>query len=97
MADIQENMVEWISGEHYMTTTFTDRKRSNRLRKLYKERPEDFKYIIDNDDGYVTARIPLRWLKINPGSKTKRKMSEEQKKKSSENLAKARAAKNSNK
>lgn len=32
-----------------------------------------------NKDGSVCAKIPLKWIKINPGSKTGRVMTEEQK------------------
>lgn len=48
-------------------------------KKLYEERKDDFKYFKENKDGSVCAKIPLKWIKINAGSKTGREMTEEQK------------------
>ena len=75
----QENMVEFISGTRTCTVTFTNQKHINRIKKLHEERKEDFKYFVENDDGSVCAKIPLKWLKINAGSKEGRTMTEEQK------------------
>ena len=36
------------------------------------------KYFVENDDGTVCAKIPLKWIRINPGSKTGRTMTDEQ-------------------
>ena len=79
-----ENMVEFISGTRTATVTFTNQKHINRIKKLYEERKDDFKYFVENPDGSVCAKLPLKWIKINPGSKPdpnkpKREMSEEQK------------------
>ena len=85
-----ENMVEFISGTRTATVTFTNKKHINRIKKLYEERKDDFKYFIENPDGSVCAKIPLKWIKINPGSKEKRVMTEEQKEAVRIRLAKAR-------
>ena len=74
-----ENMVEFISGTRTATVTFTNQKHINRIKKLYEERKDDFKYFVENPDGSVCAKIPLKWVRINPGSKTGRVMTEEQK------------------
>lgn len=79
-----ENAIDFISGEHFITVSFTDRKMINRIKKIYAERKSEFKYFVENEDGSVCAKIPKKWLKLNPGaindpSKPKRKMSEEQK------------------
>lgn len=79
-----ENMIEFISGTRTATVTFTNQKHINRIKKLYEERKDEFKYLVENPDGSVCAKLPLKWIKINPGSKPdqnkpKRKMSEEQK------------------
>ena len=85
-----ENMVEFISGTRTATVTFTNKKHINRIKKLYEERKDDFKYFVENPDGSVCAKIPLKWIKINPGSKEKRVMTEEQKEAARIRLAKAR-------
>ena len=79
-----ENVLEVISGTRTATVTFTNQKHINRIKKLYEERKDDFKYFVENPDGSVCAKLPLKWIKINPGSKPdpnkpKREMSEEQK------------------
>ena len=74
----QENMIEFIVGQKTATVTFSNRKHINRIKKLYEDRKDDFKYFVENDDGTVCAKIPLKWVRINPGSKDKRTMTDEQ-------------------
>ena len=88
--DSSENVIDFITGERTATVTFTNRKHINRIKNIYEERKDDFKYFRENPDGSICAQIPLKWIKINPGSKEKRVMTEEQKKAASERLAKAR-------
>lgn len=78
----KENMIDFISGFKTCTCSFTNRKHINRIKKLYEERRSEFDYFYENEDGSVCARIPLKWIKINPGSlpdAPKREMSEEHK------------------
>ena len=86
----RENCIEFINGEKTATVTFTQQKYINRIKTLHNERPEDFKLFIENKDGSVCAKIPIRWLKINPGSKEGRVMTEEQKEAARIRLAEAR-------
>ena len=90
----KENVLEFISGSHTATLTFTNQKHINRIKKLYEDRKEDFKYFKLNEDGSVCAKVPLKWIKINAGSKTGRVMTEEQKEAARERLMKARENKN---
>ena len=83
-------MVEFISGTRTATVTFTNQKHINRIKKIYEERKDDFKYFKENTDGSVCAKIPLKWIKINAGSKTGRVMTEEQKEAARIRLANAR-------
>ena len=92
-----ENMIEFISGTRTATVTFTNQKHINRIKKLYEERKDDFKYFKENTDGSVCAKIPLKWIKINAGSKTGRVMTEEQKEAARIRLQKVRENKNKNK
>lgn len=85
-----ENCIEFLSGEHYCIVTFTNRKHINRIKKVYEERKDDFKYFTENDDGSICAKFPLKWIKINPGSKTGRVMTDEQKEAARIRLALAR-------
>ena len=92
-----ENVLEFISGTRTVTVSFTNKKHINRIKKLYEERKDDFKYFVENPDGSVCAKLPLKWIKINPGSKNGRVMTEEQKEAARIRLQKARENKNKNK
>ena len=85
-----ENVLEFISGTRTVTVSFTNQKHINRIKKLYEERKDDFKYFHENTDGSICAKIPLKWVKLNPGSKTGRVMTEEQKEAARIRLANAR-------
>lgn len=94
-----ENCIEFLSGEHYCTVTFTNRKHTSRIKKLYEERKDEFKYIKENDDGSICAKIPLKWVKVNPGAKpgTKRTRTPEQIEAATKALAKWREEQNKKK
>ena len=92
-----ENMIEFIAGTRTATVTFTNKKHINRIKNLYEDRKDDFKYFVENPDGSVCAKLPLKQIKINPGSKTGRVMTEEQKEAARIRLQKARENKNKNK
>ena len=81
-----ENMIEFISGTRTATVTFTNQKHINRIKKLYEERGDEFKYLKENTDGSVCAKIPLKWVKISPP----KQMSEEAKQAASERFKKMR-------
>ena len=85
-----ENCIEFLSGERSAVVSFTNRKHINRIKKLYEERKDDFKYFHENTDGSICAKIPLKWVKLNPGSKNRRVMTEEQKEAARIRLANAR-------
>ena len=85
-----ENCIEFLSGERSAVVSFTNKKHINRIKKLYEERKDDFKYFHENTDGSICAKIPLKWVKLNPGSKTGRVMTEEQKEAARIRLANAR-------
>lgn len=79
-----ENCIEFLSGERYCVVSFTNRKHITRIKKIFEERKDEFKYLEENSDGSVCAKIPTKWIKINPGAvpdpdKPKRTMTEEQK------------------
>lgn len=45
-----ENMIEFISGTHSATVTFTNQKHINRMKRLYEERKDEFKYFKENSE-----------------------------------------------
>lgn len=62
-----ENCIEWLNGSHTCTCTFTSRKHINRIKKLYEEHKDKFGFLYENPDGSVCCKIPLKWIKVNPG------------------------------
>ena len=52
-----ENMIEFISGTRTATVTFTNKKHINRIKKLYEERKDEFKYLVENPDGSICAKL----------------------------------------
>jgi len=99
--DNTENMIEFLSGTRSATVTFTNQKHINRMKKLYEERKDEFKYFKENKDGSICAKIPLKWIKVNPGALPgtgkKREMTEEQKEELRKRLAAGRAKANKKK
>ena len=85
-----ENCIEWLSGERNCLCTFTNRKQINRVKNLYadQDHKDDFSYFHENPDGSVCCKIPLKWIKINPGSK--REYSDEQRAEMAERMRKIR-------
>ena len=91
-----ENMIEFISGTRTATVTFTNKKHINRIKKLYEERKDEFKYLVENPDGSVCAKLPLKWIKISPSKRNSRIYTEEEKQKIAERLRNARRNKSIN-
>lgn len=86
-----ENMIEFLKNAHFATVTFTNPKHIRKLKELYEEHKEDFKYFKLNNDGSVCAKIPLKWIRISPGrTGTPRELTEEQKQVLRERLAAGR-------
>ena len=86
-----ENMIEFLSGTRSATVTFTNPKHIRKIKELYEEHKEDFKYFKLNNDGSVCAKIPLKWVRISAGrTGTKRELTEEQKQALRERLAAGR-------
>ncbi len=91
-----ENMIEFISGTRTATVTFTNQKYINRIKKIYEERKDEFKYLVENPDGSICAKLPLKWIKISPPKRNSRIYTEEEKQKIAERLGNARRNKSIN-
>ena len=89
-----ENCIEFLSGERSAVVSFTNKKHINRIKKLYEERKDDFKYFHENTDGSICAKLPLKWIKISPTKRNSRIYTEEEKIKNAERLKNSRRNKN---
>lgn len=88
MTDDFENAIEFLDGQKTATVTLHDRRLRNRILKLAEERPDEVAVICrpEENNGFLFAHIPLKWLRIQPP----KQMSEEQREKAKERLARAR-------
>ena len=94
MADVRENVIEWITGSDRIAITVTQPRYINRVRKLvehYSKDNADGVDLIENDDGSVFAHLPLECLKLSP--KRSIEYSEEQRAAARDRIAAAREKK----
>ena len=64
MDRLNENLIEWITGSKTATVTFSQKKFVNRVRKLTEKHPDMVEITAENEDGSVTAHIPLRAIHL---------------------------------
>lgn len=62
--DIQENVIEWITGDNHIACTFTQKKYINKVRKIALQMPELVPVFIENKDGSIFCHLPLKALKL---------------------------------
>lgn len=69
MADFQENVIEWITGQDRVTLSLSQRRHINKVKALAVQ------IAAQNSDGSICAHIPIEYLRfIRP-----RELSEEEK------------------
>lgn len=88
MTDEYENAIEFLDGQKTAAVTLHDRRLRNRILKLAEERPDEVAVICrpEENNGFLFAHIPVKWLRIQPP----KQMSEEQREKAKERLARVR-------
>lgn len=91
MAESTENVIEFLNGQRTCVVTLNNGSHIRKLKKLYEEHKEDFKYFHENSDGSVCAKIPLKWIRFSIG-RGKRELTDEQREELRERMAKARAS-----
>lgn len=94
MWDVKENVIEFLLGEKEMTLTLTKRKLINKVITLSKDFPEEVKVLKINNDGSIYAKMPTSYLKLN--RPFRRELTEEEKERNREHLAKGREQKKIN-
>ena len=73
---MNEFAIEWIKGNDYAGVTVTSGTAlKSKLMRYAKERPDEVKLIVENDDGSAFFHIPVNYVKVSPP----RKVSDEQK------------------
>lgn len=78
-----ENVIEFLNSEENALLTLSKQKYINRVKRLKESHPNEV-HVYENADGTIFARVPVRWIKINPT----KAVSEEQRRRSRENIMK---------
>ena len=64
MADIKENVIEWITGDNRVTVSLTQKRFINRVKRLAEKHGEAVEIVAENADGSICARLPLKALHL---------------------------------
>jgi hypothetical protein len=64
MADLHENVIEWITGDENVFVTIHQMRFCNKVEKLAGQHPGECEILKRNKDGSILARLPLRWIRI---------------------------------
>ena len=62
-----ENVIEWQRDSKIATVSLTQGRTITRVMRLAESRPEECRIIAENKDGSICARVPVGWIRINPG------------------------------
>lgn len=92
MDTIRDVTIGWEIGDEYAEVNTPNCRIRGRLRKLHEQRPEDFQRYVENEDGSVYAKVPVKWVKISPPRHVE--MTDERRTASAERLRKYREDKN---
>lgn len=84
-----ENVIEFLDSEDEAMLTLSKQKYISRVKRLKESHPDEV-YIKENVDGTIFAKVPVKWIKINPT----KAVSEEQKEKMREHIRKINKDKN---
>lgn len=93
MAELKENVIEWITGEDTISVTLSQTKHINKVERLAKKYPDLVQILKRNSDGSIFAHLPLKSLKLNIITNN---LTEEQRKVRAERLKESRGNKNEN-
>lgn len=65
MAELSENVIEWITGDETISVTVSQKKFVNRI-KRFALTDENVVILAENNDGSVFAHLPISYLKLSP-------------------------------
>lgn len=61
---MRENVIEWLNGDDKVTVSLSQIKYINKVKKLKDKYPDDVEIVAENEDGSLTAKLPLSAIKI---------------------------------
>lgn len=63
MADMYENVIEWLDGEDVIAVTLHQKRFVNQVRNLAKQ-DKNVTILAQNSDGSIFAHLPISYLKL---------------------------------
>lgn len=60
----QENCIEWLTGQHKITCTISQRKFITKIERLAEKHPDKVEILARNEDGTILAKLPIKALKL---------------------------------
>lgn len=90
MAELNENVIEWLDGDETIAVTLHQKRFVNRVQNLAKH-DKNVEILERNKDGSIFAHLPLSYLKLAP--KRRNNISVERKAELAEQMRKLREAK----
>ena len=85
---MNENVIEWLEGDKFITCTFSQKKFINKCLRLAEQQANNVTILALNNDGSILVRLPIEMLKLSP--KRRDNISEERKEILREQLRNAR-------
>lgn len=64
MADFQENVIEWITGQEKVTLSLSQRRHINKVKALAVQYPNEVQIVAQNRDGSICAHIPVSYIRL---------------------------------
>ncbi len=71
---MNENVIEWLNNDSEVTVTLNQRRYISKVKKLQEKYPDEVRIVVENKDGSIVAKLPIKYIKIS----APRKVSEEQ-------------------
>ena len=68
MAELNENAIEWITGDDTIAVTVSQKKWANKI-KRFAVSDKNVVILAENSDGSIFAHLPLNYLKLSPKRK----------------------------
>ena len=88
METIRDIIIGWEKGDKFAEVNTPHCRISGRLKKLHEKYPDEFDKYVENKDGSIYAKVPVKWIKIIRPSGNHREFTEEEKKANAERLRK---------
>lgn len=93
MDTITDITIGWRKGDKFAEVDTPHCRIKSRLAKLHEKFPDEFGCYIENPDGSLYAKIPVKWIRINRPSGHHHEFTEEEKAANAERLRKYREEK----